>query len=80
MSRESLIKGIGHIVSAGIGIIHNCSSCRASVSLAISRESERDYRFRYCIDSDVTGFDITACNLLKNMHRLVLMTTNLVNV
>jgi hypothetical protein len=45
MSRESLIKGRGHIVAAGIGIINNCSSCSASVSVAISSESEGDARF-----------------------------------
>jgi len=46
MSRESLIKGRGHILAAGIGIINNCSSCSASVSLAISSESEGDACFR----------------------------------
>ena len=46
MSRESLIKGTGHIVVAGIGIINNCWSCSASVSVAISSESEGDARFR----------------------------------
>jgi hypothetical protein len=45
MSGESLIKGRGDIVAAGIGIIHNCSSCSASVSVAISSESDGDARF-----------------------------------
>jgi len=46
MSRESLIKARGDIVAAGIGIIHNFSSCSASVSVAISSESEGDACFR----------------------------------
>jgi hypothetical protein len=45
MSSESLIKGRGYIVAAGIGIINNCSSCSASVSVAISSESEGDACF-----------------------------------
>jgi hypothetical protein len=44
-----ILDAFGPIVSAGIGIIHNCSSCGPSVSLAISSESERDYRFGYCM-------------------------------
>jgi len=46
MSRESLIKRRDRIVAAGIGIIHNCSSCSASVSVAISSESDGDACFR----------------------------------